>query len=129
MSSRARVRLNYTYTDAKDRTTGLALVRRPRHKWNMNAAYDVNTKASVHLGLRIVGRRDNTDFSTFPSTRVTLDRYEVVNLAASYRLLPALQLSARVDNLLNKKYEEVLGFGTAGIAGYAGVTLNRSSEG
>lgn len=124
-SPRARLRLNYTYTDAKDRTSGLALLRRPRHKWNMNADCDVNTNTSVHVDFRIVGKRGDSDFSTFPAARVTLDRYEVVNLAASYRLMPALRLTARVDNLLNKQYEEVLGFGTVGVAGYAGIALSR----
>ena len=34
-----------------------------------------------------------------------------------------LAVTGRVENLFDKEYEEVLGFGTPGVAGYAGVKL------
>ena len=120
-----RFQINYTYTDTEDKSTGLTLVRRPRHKWRIDTDYDINERANVHLGVLIVGKRENTDFSTFPSTRVTLNRYEVVNLAASYRVLSNLQIFGRIDNLFDKSYEEVLGFGTPGVSAYAGIRLSR----
>jgi vitamin B12 transporter len=46
-----------------------------------------------------------------------------VNLATSYRITHYLELTARVDNLLNQHYEEVAGFGTAGISLYGGLKL------
>jgi vitamin B12 transporter len=48
----------------------------------------------------------------------------VANLGGSYRINDNFRLFARIDNLFDKKYEELYGFGTSRIAGYGGVTVN-----
>jgi vitamin B12 transporter len=82
------------------------------------------SKGNIDLGIIYVGRREDQGFSTFPATRVELPSYTVVNLAASYDLNSHLQMFGRVENLLDKDYEEVLGFGAPGITGYGGIRLS-----
>lgn len=120
---RVLLQANYTYTDTEDKTTGLPLLRRPRHKWGIDAGYGVSAKAQVSLGVIVTGQRDDLDFSTFPATRVTLDGYTLVNLTASYDIARSVRVFGRIDNLLDRDYEEVFGFGTPGITTYAGVKL------
>jgi vitamin B12 transporter len=48
----------------------------------------------------------------------------VVNAAASYKLQPGVELFARVENLLDASYQEVLGYQAAPIAAFAGVKLS-----
>ena len=55
--------------------------------------------------------------------RQRLDPYGVVNLSVEYTLRDEILLRTRIDNLLDTDYEEVLGFGTAGLSGYVGVTF------
>jgi len=47
-----------------------------------------------------------------------------VNLAASRRLTPATTWFVRVENLFDRVYEEVTGYGTAGRSLYAGLTAS-----
>ena len=68
-----------------------------------------------------VGQRQDEDFSTFQT--ITLDGYTLVNLYASYDVYRNVTLFGRLENVLDKQYEEVLGYGTPGRAGYGGVKM------
>lgn len=83
----------------------------------------IGERADMHLGLHLVGDRTVNDFSSFPSTRVTLDSYQRVNLAGTYRVTSHLQLLGRIDNLFDKNYQEALGFGTPGRSGFFGIRI------
>jgi vitamin B12 transporter len=58
---------------------------------------------------------------TYVSERVQIDPYTVVNLAGSWKLTKSLDLTARVTNLFDKQYEEILGFVRPGRAVFAGL--------
>ena len=109
----------YTYTKTNDGTTGKELARRPRHKASFDINYSFLQKANLNLGLIYVGSRydDTANNQTMPS-------YTLVNLAASYDVTKNLQLFGRIDNLLDREYEEVYGYGTPGIGAYGGVKVS-----
>ena len=54
---------------------------------------------------------------------VTLGSFTLVNLSASYAIADGVELFARGENLLDEDYQEVFGFGTPGVAGYAGIRI------
>jgi vitamin B12 transporter len=120
------LRVGYTYTEAEDKETGLELLRRPRNKVNFGGNYRFLKSANVNLGIIYVGTRsDNVyDPTTYASTRVKMGEYLLVNLAAAYDITKNLQIFGRVDNLFDRKYEEVTGYGTAGISAYGGVKVS-----
>ena len=64
-----------------------------------------------------------SSFLTSINVRVASDHYWIVNAAASYKLQPGVELFARVENLLDEKYQEAFGFEAAPIAAFAGVKL------
>ena len=70
------------------------------------------------------GKRADMDFSTWPGRRVELIDYTVVDLGATYRLSPAIELRARIENLLDAEYEEVLYFGSAPVSAFFGFSLS-----
>jgi vitamin B12 transporter len=47
-----------------------------------------------------------------------------VNLAVSYDITKNFQLFGRVENLLDKEYEEAKGFGTPGLSFFGGIKLS-----
>lgn len=52
---------------------------------------------------------------------MTLPSYTLVNIGADYRISDMWQLYGRVENLFNKKYQEVYTIRSSGIAAYAGL--------
>jgi vitamin B12 transporter len=106
------VNTNYTYLDWD--TADGKLPRRPRNRGNVNLNY-LHDRWNVNLGANIVGRRD--DFrAASPFGNTTKAGYVIFDLASYYSLplrVPAvkdLTLFGKIENLLNKKYEEADGF-------------------
>ncbi len=120
---------NYTYTKTKDEFEGTAdfdkpLIRRPSNKFFIGLNYEGFNNFVLGAQIKYSGERDDKDFSNYTTTRVTLPSYTLVNLNASYKLFEYLQLTARIENLFNKEYEEVLYYGTLGRTFYAGININ-----
>lgn len=94
---------------------GDALIRRPTHSGGATISF-VPKLGTFSVAARYVGKRPDIDFTQFPSPRVTLPAYTRVDLSAEYPLsvwpLTGLSLNARVDNLFDRRYEEVLHFAT-----------------
>ncbi|HVO75197.1 MAG TPA: hypothetical protein VMT35_14300, partial [Ignavibacteriaceae bacterium] len=55
--------------------------------------------------------------------RVVLKYYTLVNVALSYKLFNFAEIFGRIENLFDTDYEEVFGYGTAGLSAYAGIKL------
>ncbi len=109
---------NYTYTKARDKTTGQALIRRPQNKYALGLNYHFLGRGNVTLDIIHVGRRPDKFFDnvTYATTDVTLDAYTLVNVAASYDISKRFRVFGRIGNLLDEHYEEVAGFGTEGLS-------------
>ena len=123
-----RFDIAYTFTDAED-ANGDDLTRRPKHvaSFNANYAFDLyNRPANLNFGVRFSGKQDDTvllGFGPGQTRTETLDSFTLVNIGASYEIADGISLFARGENLLDDNYQEVVGFGTPGIAGYAGVRI------
>jgi vitamin B12 transporter len=93
---------------------GDALLRRPTHSGSLVVSYSRPWGMSLGAAVNYVGKRPDADFSQFPSPRVTLPAYTKLDLSAEYPLtglkLGGLSLNARVDNVFDKRYEEVFNF-------------------
>ena len=117
----------YTYTDATEKDTmgqSLREVRRPEHIAGISANYNfANDRGNLNLNLNHNGPQLDVFFSpvTFTSNRVDIDAYTVLDLAAAWQLTPTLEMTGRVSNLLDKSYEEILGFVRPGRAAYVGL--------
>jgi vitamin B12 transporter len=120
-TERLAFRADYTYMDTEDKTTGEQLLRRARNKFKLTANYAFSDRGNLNLGVSYTGQREDLDFSVFPSERVKLKGYTLVDLAASYGITKNLEVFGRVENLLDQDYEEVKGYGTPGISAYAGL--------
>jgi len=115
---------SYTFSLAEDSLTHTELVRRARHIGSFNATAYPREDVAVNLGMLTNGDQNDLDFGTFPATTRSLGGYTLVNLGVSWAVTPWATVFARGENLLDKQYQEVLGFGTLGRAGYAGARLS-----
>ncbi len=122
------IKANYTYLDARDKSEDTPyynqkLIRRPENKAGIYVSYSFLNDANVNIDIMYVGKRDELDFATFPASRIVMPDYFLINLAAYYDLFSFLRLQGRIENLLDKQYEEIYGYGTAGLSVYGGITL------
>lgn len=122
LTDRLDLSASYTWTNAKT-SDGTEQVRRPTNLASLNLNYRfMDDRANLNLGVEFNGSFTDFEFDTaFNRTIVDMGSYTLVNLAGSFEVADGVELYARGENLLNEKYEEVLTFGTPGIAIYAGV--------
>ena len=118
-----KLRADYTYTEAEDADLHQELVRRPKNKFTVGANWQaleaLNLDASLlYVGGWIDGSRD------FSVPRLNAHPYWTADLAASYALTDNLALTARINNLFDKRYENPVGFQGPGIGAYAGVKVS-----
>jgi len=69
----------------------------------------VGRRVEANLVGYFVGQRRDLDPVSF-SRLATNKGYSKVDLAGSYRLAPRVTMFARIENLLNQNYQEVLGY-------------------
>ncbi len=109
---------NYTFTERK----GDPGIRIPRHKAFARLGYQVSETFSVSANYAYTGTRIDTDFNT--AIQEPLEPFSLVGLDMRLVLLPdRLTLFLSGDNLLNKKYTEIIGFNTRGRNFRAGFSL------
>ncbi|HEY6643294.1 TonB-dependent receptor plug domain-containing protein [Povalibacter sp.] len=96
------VRFGYTYLDGRDEGTDKRLTRRPRNSFDASTWFDITDQWTVGLGVR--GMYDRLD------TPGPLEDYNVARAFTSYQLGQNLSIKARVENLLDEKYDEVYGY-------------------
>ncbi len=127
--SRIIVDANYTYNETKDEYEespdfNMQLLRRPKHQFNVNVGYQVNEKIMLNASLKYVGKKYDKDFTVYPSKRVIINDYTLINFSMSYELFNYLEIYGRIENLFNKDYEEVLYYGTPGRSFYLGFNVS-----
>ena len=106
---------NYTYTQTKN-SKGLELSRRPKHTANTGVAYKITEKLGADVNVSYVGKR----IDTYPQ-RTKMPSYTLANLGVNYQLTSNLNIYANLNNVFNKKYENVLGYGQDGRHVYVGL--------
>ena len=106
---------SYDWLNAVNEKTGDRLGRRARHKALL--AVQRNWDAG-HLGLEwvSVGKRFDTNSET-----QEMGGYGLLNLTGRYVVTPTLAVEARLDNLLDKRYETAKGFGTPRMGAFVGL--------
>ncbi len=112
---------NYTFTDARNRLTGVLLLRRPQH--SINASIDWTPRDWLQLGASVqtVSDSRDSDYLTFGPT--SLDGYALVGLRGSVSLGKRFEIYGRVENLTDTRYETVSGYGVYGRNAHVGVRL------
>ena len=118
---------NYTYTNARNKSYGYEnynrkLYRRPDHKGGLFINYSFIKDANVNFEFIYVGEREEPSFLESAS-RIIMPDYFLINFAGHYDLFSFLRLKIRIENLLDKQYEEIYGYGTSKFSIYGGLSF------
>lgn len=106
-------RLDYTYLRAQNTGTGTDLLRRPKHKADLDLTWRARADTRLTLGIAAVGAQRDVDYITGGST--TTPGHVLVNLSGSHDFSDTVTAFARVRNLLDKEYEVADGFRGTGL--------------
>ncbi len=113
---------DYTYTMANDTVLHQQLLRRPKHKASLNAAWQADpatrlTATLLYIGARVDGNRD------FSIPRLKAGGYPVVNLAGTYDFGNGVGAFARIDNALDRRIQDPTGFLRPGLSAFGGIKI------
>lgn len=112
---------NYTWVAAEDRTEGSAsfgrqLARVPRHLANLEGGIELPQGLKASVAARYSGETfDRTGSVT------ALPDYWLFDLRAQWRIADELTLQGRIENLTDKHYETIGGYGSLGRTVYLGL--------
>ena len=117
-----RLRGDYTYTEAKDASTGIDLIRRPRHKATVSVGWKPSAPWLLTGSVTYIGPSLDRDRAQF--LPVFQPGFTLVNVAADYKVNDHMSVFGRIDNLFDKQYQNPNGYEGTGIGAYAGVKFN-----
>ena len=104
----------YAWTDAVNETTGGAILRVPEHAGSATLGW-AGGRWSGALTVRAEG--------DMPDSGGTRDGFVTANLNAAWNVTDAVTLTARIENLTDEAWQQLLGYGEPGRSGFAGIRL------
>jgi vitamin B12 transporter len=113
--------VNYTYTDTENLLTGRPLPREPRHRWNISLTWEPLPRLSLFTEVHVVTSQFEPLGEVYNSGHTRVDIGGTFRLVNRYAFLQALDLTARIQNLLDEDYAEVRGFPALGLQALVGL--------
>ena len=104
---------SYAWTDAVDQD-GDPILRVPEHAGSATLAW-TGERLSAALTVRAEG--------DMPDSGGSRERVVTANLNAAWDLTSNVTLTARLENLADETYQQLLGYGEPGRSGYVGIRL------
>ncbi len=124
LSDHLTLTARYTYLDSEE--DGVTEVRRPESIAAASLDWTSPRKdVRASLVIRHNGEAEDLAFTdpSFVPVRVTLDDYTLVNLYGEIDLAKGISVFARVENLLDDRFEQVFSFVSPGLTATAGFRL------
>ncbi|MCC5970558.1 MAG: TonB-dependent receptor [Pararhodobacter sp.] len=119
LNDRLTLGANYTYTHTRT-PSGTQLTMIPRHVLNLSLDAILTDRLSGTLSARhVAGRANQQDWLAGVSRE--MPAYTVVNTSLRYAVNDQADVIVRVDNLFNRQYQQVWGYGTPNRSYYLGV--------
>ena len=112
------VSANYTYTNADDSATDVALERQPENQFSAS----VNWAPVEAVNLRATLVHNGEEEQSFGAP--TLDAWTRLDIRASFDINDRLSVYGRIDNLFDEDYQSVIGYGTPGRSAYVGLRVS-----
>ena len=109
-----RVSANLTSTYTMDYSTDRDIVRVPQNQFNINIDVKPISKLALGIDINHTGRYFNTGTDK-------IKQFTLVGLRAEYSISQNFSVFGRIENMFNKHYQEVRGYGEPGINAYGGV--------
>ena len=110
-----------SYLKAEDSISRQRLLRRPKTSANYTLIH--STEFST-VGMSFTFSEDVIDLDGGNFSRIQGEDYQVIRLFGNYKINDGINLSGRIENLLDQDYEEVDGYPALGRGIYAGISFS-----
>jgi len=107
--------ISYAYIDAID-GAGNDLIRVPKHSGDLIFSFNPDGRVSGTLLVKYNGEEQDPNGVVPSWTRI--------DLAGRYSMSDSVEVYARIENLLDEQYQQIIGFGTPGLSGHVGARLS-----
>jgi len=107
--------ISYSFIDAKD-GAGDTLIRVPEHSGDLLFSLNPDGRLGGTVQVKYNGEEQDPNGVVPSWTRV--------DLAGHYAMSESLRLYARIENLLDEQYQQIIGYGTPGLSGHIGARLS-----
>ena len=101
------LRTNVTYQSVEDADTGETLVHRPKWVGGARVEWHIAKRLRWHLDGQWASESRDIQL---PVARDIVSGYGLVGTSLIYEISPSWRVDARIDNLLDKEYETLVGF-------------------
>jgi vitamin B12 transporter len=119
-----RFRADHTYLRAKDLNQNLQLIRRPLHKISATLDVDLSESWEVGLGANHTGKQADYLRFSLNNNRTYMGGVTTVRATTTYHVNKSCDLFGRIENALNRDYEQPSGFMQPGLAVYVGAKIS-----
>jgi vitamin B12 transporter len=116
------LRIDYTFTEAENEVLQQPLLRRPKHRGTFIATWQATHAWQWSVDLLSVSDWVDVSRDGFMSG-IEAPGYTTLNIATRYDLNEHLALFGRINNLLDRRYENPVGFLQPSIGAYAGIRV------
>ncbi len=113
----------YSFVDGTAIRNGVdtyGLLRRPKQSFGLQASVQATSKLYVSANFRSYGQRGDYNYPT----NVTLPAYQLLDGYAQYGINGRVRVFVNVNNILDKRYQEIYGYNTMGTNFNAGISFN-----
>ena len=111
---RVKMSANLTSTETKDYSTDMDLPKVPQNQFNININFKPIPKFAIGASVNHTG-------GYFDIGTDKIKQFTLVSLRADYTVSEHFNIFGRIENLFNKHYEKVRGYGEPGIGAYGGI--------
>jgi vitamin B12 transporter len=111
----------YTYTDTEDLATDRPLPREPRHRWTVGLTWEPLPRLGLWARVHTTSRQFESDAVGYNRGHTRVDAGGTWRVLDRHGWLRSLELTVRIQNLLDEGYAEVRGFPAPGIQALAGL--------
>ena len=122
LSDSLRLKLGYAWLDAIDRSTNRSLLRVPDHSASAALFW---TEGPWTAAATVRAESSQSDTARDGFSRAVRKGFVTADLAAGYDVNDHVTLTARIENLGDRRFEEVLGYNEPGRAAYVGVKIRQ----
>ena len=107
--------VSYAYINAKD-GDGTPLIRVPKHSGDLIFSFNPDGRLNGTVQIKYNGKEQDPNG--------VVDSWSRVDIASRYVISDNVEIYARIENLFDEQYQQIVGYGTPGISGHLGAHLS-----